>query len=171
PSNLLITAVGDSSISLKWHDRSNNETGFSVERSTDGITFAPITTVAANDTTFTDHQLWSATKYYYYVAATNATGTSSRSNVVDTVTTGSNQPPVAANPLISRSICGGTGSYTFSFGTIVPGPSNEASQTLHVTSITADSVGFFSAFKLTPELNNGTVSYGFTTSGKAMPGD
>jgi gliding motility-associated-like protein len=171
PSNLLITAVSDSSISLQWHDRSINETGFNVERSTDGVTFAPLTTVAANDTTFTDHSVWSATKYYYYVAATNATGSSSRSNVLDTTTTGGNYPPAAANPLIPRSICGGTGSYAFTFGTIVPGPNNEASQTLHVTSITTDSTSFFSAFHLTPEVNNGTVTYGFTTSGKAMPGD
>ncbi len=55
PNNL--TASADTSslkVQLQWNDMSNNEQGFKIERSTDGINFTEIATVGANVTSYTD---------------------------------------------------------------------------------------------------------------------
>jgi hypothetical protein len=48
----MATAVSSSQINLSWIDNSNNETGFEIERSTDGTTFTQIATVGANVTMY-----------------------------------------------------------------------------------------------------------------------
>ena len=45
PSNLLATAISSGRIGLSWTDNSPDETGFSLERSTDGMTFSTIAVV------------------------------------------------------------------------------------------------------------------------------
>src|SRR5207248_8145243 len=52
PTNLIATAASSSQINLSWTDKSNNETGFMVERSSNGKQFTQIATVAANVTTY-----------------------------------------------------------------------------------------------------------------------
>lgn len=47
PTGLTATA-GKRKITINWTDNSNNETGFKIERSLDGVAFTQITTVAAN---------------------------------------------------------------------------------------------------------------------------
>src|SRR5205823_4784206 len=42
PGNLSATAVSGTQINLKWTDNSTNETGYHIERSTDGTTFTQI---------------------------------------------------------------------------------------------------------------------------------
>ncbi|WP_353720573.1 fibronectin type III domain-containing protein [Dyadobacter sp. 676] len=81
PSNLSATAVSTSRIDLKWTDNAANETGYQVERSPDGTTFAKIADLAANATTYQSTGLAPATQYYYRVRAVNAAGASGYSNV------------------------------------------------------------------------------------------
>jgi hypothetical protein len=81
PTNLTATAVSSSQINLSWTDNSNSETGFKVERSTDGTTFTQIATVAANVTTYVNTGLPALTRYYYRVRAYNAGGNSAYSNI------------------------------------------------------------------------------------------
>lgn len=69
-------------VSLLWTDNSNNETGFSIERSTDGVTFTQIATVGANTTTYTDSALALYTPYWYRVRSYNQNGYSAYSNIV-----------------------------------------------------------------------------------------
>ncbi len=83
-------------VSLTWIDNTANETGFSVERSTDGVNFAPIATVAPRAGTgnvrWVDTTVAAGTTYTYRVAATSAAGPSAYSNNA-TVTV----PPVPAS--------------------------------------------------------------------------
>jgi PKD repeat protein len=80
PSNL--TAKGSrGSATLSWHDNSNNESGFYVERAPSGsANFVRVGTTAANATSFANAV--SRGNYVYRVQAFNATATSSYSNSV-----------------------------------------------------------------------------------------
>jgi titin len=77
PSRLTATAVRNNiltgTITLKWTDNSNNETGFTLQRATNsgftrGVTS---TTVAANTTTLVQAGLLRGTTYYYRIQAVN----------------------------------------------------------------------------------------------------
>ncbi len=97
PSALVATAAGTSQISLKWTDNSNSETGFLIERSTDGISFTQIAAVLTNITGYTDSGLASATTYTYRVRAINAAGNSTYTSVA-TATTATPAPTAPAAP-------------------------------------------------------------------------
>ncbi len=86
PSGLTATAASSSQVNLQWADNSSNETGFKVERSTDGTTFSQVATVAANATTYADNSLTGGTAYTYRVLAYNGAGNSSPSNTASVTT-------------------------------------------------------------------------------------
>jgi FtsP/CotA-like multicopper oxidase with cupredoxin domain len=97
PTNLKAALTSGPQVTLSWMDNATNETGFVVERSTDGVNFAPIATVPAragtgpvkwNDTTVT-----AGTTYTYRVAATSVAGPSPYSNSATVAV-----PPVPAAP-------------------------------------------------------------------------
>ncbi len=74
---------GSRRVTLRWTDTSSRETGFRVERSSNGTTFSQVASVAANVTTYTNTNLKTGTRYWYRVRAFNATGASPPSNVVN----------------------------------------------------------------------------------------
>jgi hypothetical protein len=86
PSKLSASAVSDSQIALSWQNNSANETGFTIEDSTDGSNFTPVATAPAYTTTYTVGGLKPSTKYYFEVLATNSVGSSAPSNIAFTVT-------------------------------------------------------------------------------------
>jgi len=86
PSSLSATAVSSSQINLSWTDNSNNETGFEIFRSTDGITFSSIATVGAGVTTYNNTGLSASTQYYYKVWAYNPGENSTYSNTANATT-------------------------------------------------------------------------------------
>jgi hypothetical protein len=89
PSGLTATAVSTSQINLTWADNASNEDGFKIERSTDGVNFTQIATVAANATSYSNIGLTASTLYYYRVFAYNANGNSaSPSNTASATTLG-----------------------------------------------------------------------------------
>ena len=63
-------------ITLTWTDSSNNETGFSIERSPDGQAFSQIATVAQNVSTYVDTSPGSTKFVFYRVRAFNLAGNS-----------------------------------------------------------------------------------------------
>ena len=67
-------------IHLQWASNSTDETGFLIQRSTDGVTFADLATVGAGVTTYDDLAVFGGFTYTYQVAAFNANGTSAYSN-------------------------------------------------------------------------------------------
>jgi hypothetical protein len=71
PTALRETAFASSAIDLAWNSNSYNESGFQVERSTDGTNFTPIGT--STGSTFEDSGL-APGKYYYRVRAFDSQG-------------------------------------------------------------------------------------------------
>ena len=102
PTSLAATAVSSSQINLTWTDNATNETGFAIERSPDGTTFAPLATVAANVTTYQNTGLTASTTYHYRVRATNGAGPSAWSNVANAQTTGT--APAAPTNLTATAV-------------------------------------------------------------------
>jgi len=83
PTNLTFTVDFSSSghVNLVWTGNSTNQTGFSIERSTDGANFAQIATVGPGATTYNDQAVALYTYYYYRVRSFNSFGNSAYSNV------------------------------------------------------------------------------------------
>jgi hypothetical protein len=100
PSNLAATAVSPTQINLAWTDNANDETGFVIERSPNGVNgWAQIGTTGANVTTFDNTTgLSSGTQYFYRVRATNAAGPSANSNVAGATTQSAPTNPVFVAP-------------------------------------------------------------------------
>jgi hypothetical protein len=67
---------------LEFVDHANNELGFELERSLNGIDFQPLVALAANKTSHEDTGLSADTTYYYRVRAFNGLGSSDYSNVL-----------------------------------------------------------------------------------------
>jgi acid phosphatase type 7 len=86
PSGLTAVAVAKNRINLAWTDNSTNESGFKIERSTNGTSFTQIATVAANVKTYASTGLKGNRIYYYRVRAYNASGNSAYSNVASATT-------------------------------------------------------------------------------------
>ena len=84
PSGLTANATVRGQISLNWVDNANNETGFSLERSTTSATtgFTEVATVDANIISFADSNVVSRVTYFYRVRAVGNTGVSAYSNTV-----------------------------------------------------------------------------------------
>ncbi|HEX8200392.1 MAG TPA: fibronectin type III domain-containing protein, partial [Isosphaeraceae bacterium] len=101
PAGLTATAVSPSQINLSWGDVAG-ETGYRVERSTDGSTWTLAGTTGANVTTFQDTGRTASTTYQYRIQATNGGGSSSYSNVASARTTVDSSLP-AAPPYINVS--------------------------------------------------------------------
>jgi autotransporter-associated beta strand protein len=75
PSGLSATP-SPTQINLTWTDNATNETGFRIERSTDGVYFNQMLYPLANVTNFVDGGLVPGTTYYYRVRALNSSGIS-----------------------------------------------------------------------------------------------
>jgi len=86
-SNLQASAASASQIDLTWTDNSNNEDGFRIERKMGTYgTWAEITTVNSNVSSYNDIGLSGATKYYYRIRVYNSTGNSYYSNETNATT-------------------------------------------------------------------------------------
>jgi hypothetical protein len=79
PSGLRATAASSTQVNLTWTDNSTNESGFKVERSTDGVNFAQVATVGAGVTSYAATGLAASTAYTFRVSAYNAAGDSAYS--------------------------------------------------------------------------------------------
>jgi hypothetical protein len=90
PSNLTAVVVSGSQINLTWTDNSQDETGFLIERSLDGVHWTQVAAVGANVTSYHSTGLRRHTKYYYRVRATSTntspTTYSAYSNVASATT-------------------------------------------------------------------------------------
>lgn len=72
PTNLTVVQNG-ADVDLSWTDNADNEDGYKIYRSTDGITFVEIDDIAPDSTSYTDVNPGSGI-WYYYVAAYNDNG-------------------------------------------------------------------------------------------------
>lgn len=96
PGNLTVTPISTSAITLNWTDLSDNEDGFRIERSVDGVNFSEVSVVTANAAVFSDSGLAALTTYFYHVRAFNAGGPSAYSNIASATTQPPPPPPAPA---------------------------------------------------------------------------
>ncbi|MDX1965173.1 MAG: Ig-like domain-containing protein [Pirellulales bacterium] len=85
PTGLTVTGITSTSVSLSWTNGAG-ETGYTIERSTDGVSFVTAGTVAANTTTFTDTGRTSALMHFYRIRANENSTVSAPSAVVSATT-------------------------------------------------------------------------------------
>jgi chemotaxis receptor (MCP) glutamine deamidase CheD len=82
PSNLTVSGVTSSSVTLSWQDNSNNESGFKIYRwgyGQNGWAFYYLTTVGVNATTYTQTELECNNDFNYYeISSYNSHGESAR---------------------------------------------------------------------------------------------
>jgi uncharacterized repeat protein (TIGR01451 family) len=108
PTDLAAQAASRSTIALTWADQSDDETGFTVERSFDGVAgWGLLATLISNTTTFVDRQRTCNTPYFYRVRAYNPSGTSAPSTAASaTILDCTLDAPVAlsATPAAQNSI-------------------------------------------------------------------
>lgn len=67
PSTLSANVISLSQIRLNWLDNSTTESGFEIERSTDGVNFSLLATTAQNIVQYIDNTITAGTTYYYRV--------------------------------------------------------------------------------------------------------
>lgn len=82
PYNLWAEALVPGEINLYWKDGSANESGFKIERSTNGTKWTQIALNTRNETEYVDKSVGSKRNYQYRVRATNDKGDSAYSDVV-----------------------------------------------------------------------------------------
>ena len=83
---LFALTANAATLDLSFTDNSDNEKGFIVERSIDGVTFEQLLTLEANNTAFTDSDVPIGKTVYWRVYAWNDYGDSGFSNVVAELT-------------------------------------------------------------------------------------
>lgn len=82
PLNLMAVADSNIRINLSWTDNSDNEDGFTIERSIDGgSNWSVLNTTSQNIISYPDTGLTPYSIYYYRVYAFNSTGNSPYSNI------------------------------------------------------------------------------------------
>jgi hypothetical protein len=96
PTGLSANAAACDQIDLAWTDNADNESGFRIERSTDGVNFGEIDTVGANVTAYSDTTVAESTTYWYQVRAYNGAGNSAYSNIASAATPACPAIPPAA---------------------------------------------------------------------------
>ncbi len=81
----LLAPLTEASVTLSWKDNSNNEDGFSIERSSDGKSFREIARVTRDVVEFVDKDATEGNTFHYRVRAFNAFGHSGYTNTIKTV--------------------------------------------------------------------------------------
>ena len=106
PSSLSAAAAGSDRINISWSDNASDETGFRVDRSLNGSTWAQRASLSANATGFNDTGLNADTRYYYRVRAENSAGNSAWSNTSSVKTDAATPTPPAAPNNLTASAAG-----------------------------------------------------------------
>ena len=117
-AGLAFESVASNRIVLHWHDMAT-ETGYRIERSTDGDSYSTLATVGANVTTYTDSTVKPLTEYYYRVVGTKGAAESTDATPIFTAT-----PPstLLRSPWLSLdvgTVSGGASGYSAGTYTII----------------------------------------------------
>ena len=107
--------AGAAQFTLSWTDNSSNESGFRIERSSNGTSFSEIATVGANVITYVDSGLAGSTQYWYRIRAYNTAGNSAYSNTATGIT-----PPAASNQAPTVSTIGNRSLYAGGTTGLIP---------------------------------------------------
>ncbi|MBO9730970.1 MAG: fibronectin type III domain-containing protein [Chitinophaga sp.] len=106
PTTLAVAAnTNYTKLNLTWADKSTNETGFEIYRSTSSAgTYAIVATTAANAVSYTDTALQASTTYYYKIRAIGTYGESAYTAVASATTAAKPLPPAAPTNLAIQAI-------------------------------------------------------------------
>ena len=107
-------------LTLTWTDNADNESGFKLERSTNGTSFSQTVALGANVTTYADTSLANGTTYWYRIRAYNSNGDSGYSDVASaTAPALANTAPTISN-ITNRTINedAGSGAIAFTIGDV-----------------------------------------------------
>lgn len=74
PERLSAWTSASQTVVLHWYDKAENEMGYKVERSVNGIEFEQVAMLGANATRYVDEDAGNASRYYYRVRAFNGRG-------------------------------------------------------------------------------------------------
>ena len=85
PGSLAATAASHTQVNLTWDDLSDNEAGFLIERSFDGVTFTAIHIAGPGETTYSDQTAEPFLTNYYRISAFGSYVYSPYSNVASAV--------------------------------------------------------------------------------------
>jgi hypothetical protein len=165
PTNLVATLQAGPQVMLTWRDNATNESGFVIERSTDGVNFTQIATAPARSSTgnvtFTDTTIKASQttqNYTYRVAAANVAGLSAYATS-NTVAVGVVVPPAAPTTLSAVLQAGPTIALTWT--------DNAVNETGFVIQRSTDGVNF-TQIATAPALNGtGTVTVVDTVAAQA----
>jgi hypothetical protein len=113
PENLVAKTISDSQINLSWTDKSNNEQGFKIERSTNNTTFSQIAVAGIDSNNYPDSGLIPGTRYYYRIKSYNAIGDAGYTIVVNATTL--QIPPAAPTNLTATAVAGSNKNLTLSW--------------------------------------------------------
>ncbi len=73
-ANLMFTTIASNKMVFKWNDIGLTETGYVVQRSTDGTNYSTLDVLGSNVTNYTDNAVSPLGQYYYLVMGTNSVG-------------------------------------------------------------------------------------------------
>ncbi len=106
PTDLNDTYVSTGQIDIAWMDRSDDETGFKVERKLEGGSWTQVADLGADTTTYSSTGLTEGFTYVHRVRAYNAYGDSNYSNEDKATTQSSPTPPAAPSGLTASASLG-----------------------------------------------------------------
>ncbi len=126
----LLASGSPQGVDLSWTDAAMNETGYSVERSADGLRFTEIAALPANSTSYSDASATLGTAYTYRVRAIGADpSTSSDYSPLAAATAGATPPSLVA--AVSRRTHGANGP---TFDAVLPLVGNSGIESRSTTS-------------------------------------
>ena len=102
PSSLTATAASSTSVTVRWTDNSSNESGFRLERSSNGVDYSEIAALASGTTSYSNTGLAAKATYYFRVRAYNSAGNSAYSNVGSVTTPDLAMAPAAPTGIAAR---------------------------------------------------------------------
>jgi murein DD-endopeptidase MepM/ murein hydrolase activator NlpD len=103
PTDLVIVGSTTSSLSMTWRDNANDEAGYRVYRwRGEDDTWILVGELAANSTSYTDHNLNCDTAYYYKVSAANENRESLINDWTRGITNVCEKPRVPGDPYVSN---------------------------------------------------------------------
>jgi len=100
PTTPVVSDITTTSATLSWTDASSDETSFTVDTSTDNVTYTNFGSASADATSLSVTGLIPSTQYWFRVAAVNTAGTSSYATS-STFTTSAEPVAVVETPAVS----------------------------------------------------------------------
>ncbi|HTU18663.1 MAG TPA: fibronectin type III domain-containing protein, partial [Gemmataceae bacterium] len=159
---LSATVLSGTSVNLSWQDSSqlpNIASSYTIEESTDGVNFTPVTTAAPEATSLMIGGLTPGTNYWFQISGVNSIGASPYSNVVAVTTSAASGIGGNATNLSSQLTYNGSATANGSSAQLTDGGTNEAGSVFTSNPVDIDAFETQFTFQLSA---GGDTADGFT---------